>query len=84
MIRSEWGIKACKHAAEQEDADPSGDKLKITALTKMFKVFAGEFEGEPFLKGSPSIKYNHPKSFSICSRTNAEMAPVRMPAYSSG
>ena len=21
----------------------------------MFKVFAGEFEGEPFLKGSPSI-----------------------------
>ena len=55
MIRSEWGIKACKHAAEQEDADRSGVKLKITALAKMFKVFTGEFEGEPFLKGSPSI-----------------------------
>ena len=40
---------------EQDGADLSRSELTIYAPTKVFKVFAGEFEGEPFSKGSPSI-----------------------------
>ncbi len=43
--------------------------------------FLGEFEGA-FFKTPPQYNYN--KSFSIYSRTIAEIAPVRIPAYSSG